>query len=148
MFLYRQTNTGLSAGYIAFCCQICHTGVVQITFHLYPQTFQGSPTDAGHSHRHIRYNRAYLPGLYQGMKMFHRIRIGMEQLLHFKIGRRMDGMKQGPFMSKGNIPVMQLPLDCPKAFYHDALAELRPVVGLRRIVTAGRHHAGIGQISL
>ncbi len=70
----------------------------------------------------------------------------MEDVLHVKVGSRMDCMQQCPFPVQRNNPVFQLPVDRPEAADHDVLPDiLGAVVALLPVITTGGNKRFIGR---
>ena len=75
------------------------------------------------------------------MKLFYSSFIYLNDLFHFKIGCRMNSMKNSPFLAQWNIRIFQLLSDCPETIHHDFLTNsLRILFRFFPIISTRSNH--------
>ena len=76
---------------------------------------------AAYDHRDIRHNGMHAAFGYALVQAGHGLLVGVQQLLHLKIGRRVYGVQQCPFVVERHVRVLQLAGNGAEAAYHNVL---------------------------
>ena len=111
MLLNSQTDARLGAGDALGGSHLGNTRVAQVAFGLHAQSCQCALADAAGHHSHIGHDGFDFTVCDFIVKGFHRMVIGIENALHIKIGRRVDGMQQCPLVVKRDLFIAEFALN-------------------------------------
>ena len=78
------------------------------------------------------------------------MRVGVENVLHVEVGRRVNSVQQCPLVAKRQILVLEFALDGAEALYHDALTwfDAALLTIFITVVAAGRNEGVVPSVRL
>ena len=148
MFLDSQSYAGLCASNALPSCQPGHPRVAQIAHRLDAQPLQGSFANAAGHHGDVGDDGSQLAALYLIIYSLQGLRVGVQNVLHVEVGRRVDGVQQSPLMSERIVLAMQFSLDGAERLHHNLLAHLQRLVSLTAVVAARCNKVAVGHVRL